>query len=82
MGRYIIQAAEGVCNRLAEAMKACPEVSDTFTDSGFWYSNGETGPEWFTVTLEGDYQQRDKIDAFLKQVCEKYHLSYGKAYWG
>ena len=80
--RWIVQASEETCDLLAEEMKSCPQVVGTFTDSGFWYSNGETGPEWFTVTVEANYYDKEKVEAFLEEICKLKGLKTGNAYWG
>ena len=59
--RYIITASEDTCEQLAQNLKKHPIVINTFENSGNWYSNGETGPEWFTVTIEADWKNKEAI---------------------
>ena len=64
--RLIITASESACDALQNEFRDHPLVTGSFTDSGFWYSNGETGPEWFTVTFESRYELREALEQAIK----------------
>ena len=66
----IVKASEGMCSFLAKKLNLNPLVIDTFEDSGFWYSNGETGPEWFTVHIEAKYKNKDEIEKLVEEYSD------------
>ncbi|MFD2567475.1 hypothetical protein [Pseudotenacibaculum haliotis] len=82
MSKYIITAKEEVCSKLARVLKKYPVVKDTFENSGFWYTNGETGPEWFTVTIEADFKDKDEIEMLLQQELKNMNATASNYYWG
>lgn len=82
MSNYIITASEEICSILADRLKDHPLVEDTSEESGFWYSNGETGPEWFTVTIEADYKNKEVIEELVSSELRKMGKSAGNRFWG
>ena len=64
--RLIITASEDACNMLLDEFKNHPLILSSYTDSGNWYTNGETGPEWFTVSFESRYELKDELEKALK----------------
>lgn len=81
ISRYIITASEGVCGALASSLKSHLKVLSTFDDTGFWYTNGETGPEWFTVTIEANYNDKEEIEALVAAELKAMGKSAGNYYW-
>lgn len=82
ISRYIITASEGVCGALASSLKSHPKVLSTFEDTGFWYTNGETGPEWFTVTIEANYDDKEEIEDLVATELNALGKSADNYYWG
>ena len=80
--RYIITASEETCAALAINLKSHPKVLSTFEDTGNWYTNGETGPEWFTVTVEADYKDKETIEELVSNELQKLGRSAGNTFWG
>ena len=80
--RYIITASEETCAALAVNLKSHPKVLNTFEDTGNWYSNGETGPEWFTVTIEANYSDKEIIEDLVSNELQKLGKSAGNTFWG
>ncbi|WP_340075731.1 hypothetical protein [Leptobacterium sp. I13] len=80
--RLIITASEGVCSTLASRLKKHPYVIDTFEDSGYWYSNGETGPEWFTATIETTYNHKDAVEKAVEDELKNMGKFANNFYWG
>ena len=80
--RYIITASEETCAALAISLKSHPKVLNTFEDTGNWYSNGETGPEWFTVTIEANYKDKEIIEDLVSNELQKLGKSAGNTFWG
>ena len=71
--RLIITASEDACDALANEFKNHPLVMDSFKSTGNWYSNGEEGPEWFTVTFESRYELREKLEQDLHNSKFDFH---------
>ena len=82
MARYIITASEETCSYLCDRIKTHPLVNATFENSGYWYSNGETGPEWFTVTIEADYKHKEKIEQLVSEALQEIGKGANNYFWG
>ncbi len=80
--RYIITASEGVCSKLAMSLKNHELVIDTYENSGNWYTNGETGPEWFTVTVEANYNNKAIIEKLVSNALKELNTSASNSFWG
>jgi hypothetical protein len=76
--RLIITASENECHALVNEFKDHPLVLGSFTSSGNWYSNGETGPEWYTVTFESRYELRQE----LEQALNNSSTDFSSKFWG
>lgn len=79
--RYIITASDEVCTRLRIALANHPLVISIFENSGFWYTNGETGPEWFTVTIEALCSNKEKIENLVQETLKKIGEGTYNYYW-
>lgn len=82
MSLYIITASEGTCSFLCHQLKGHKLVQDTFEDSGFWYTNGETGPEWFTATIEADYKHKEEIEKLVSETLKSAGRTGSNYFWG
>ena len=82
ISRLILTASEEVCDALESQLKGQPGVLATFQNSGFWYSNGETGPEWFTITIEADYSKKEAIEALVHSKLDALDMSVQNMFWG
>lgn len=80
--RLIITAEESTCGKIYSAFQDHPLVHGIFEDSGEWYSNGEAGPEWFTVTLETTESQKEELESALSDWLKEKELQAGNWYWG
>jgi hypothetical protein len=80
--RYIITAEEDVCEELEKRVKTNRYVIDTFQNTGNWYSNGETGPEWFTLTIEAKWNNKEEIEQLVKEELKEMGKSAHNFYWG
>ena len=76
--RLIITATQNECDSLESEFKKHPLVTGSFRNSGNWYSNGEEGPEWHTITFESRYELREKLENDLKKST----AAYSNMYWG
>ena len=76
----IITASESCCYDLENRIKDHPHVIDTFQNSGFWYSNGETGPEWFTLHVEAEEQWKTVVENLVNQELKKMG-KHANFYW-
>ena len=77
MSLLIITASEESCDELYAKFKNHALVNNCYTNSGNWYSNGETGPEWFTVTFESRYELKDDLERDIKE----YSTDYSNMFW-
>jgi hypothetical protein len=82
MARYIITASEATCSALCHRLKNHKLVQDTFENSGYWYTNGETGPEWFTATIEADYKYKEEIEQLVDETLKEIESSASNYFWG
>lgn len=51
-------------------------MKDVFQDTGYWYSNGETGPEWFSMHVRCEVEDAEEIQAFIEQELKNRNYSY------
>lgn len=77
----IITADDGDCSRLQRAVEPNEYVISTYEDSGFWYTNGETGPEWFTLHIKTFSNATEIIDQLVSDVSEELGISIYNHYW-
>lgn len=77
----IITAQEPICDQLEGLIKDHPLVINTFQDTGNWYTNGETGPEWFTLHIETASKNCNKIDALVDEQLTLINKSANNRYW-
>ena len=82
MSKYIIPVSEEICSELVRRLKDHPLVEDTSEGSGLWYSNGETGPEWFTATIEADFNNKESVEELVPSELRKMGKSAGNMFWG
>lgn len=45
-------------------------VIDVFQDSGQWYSNGESGPEWFTMHVVCLKKDQEGVKQMINDVLK------------
>ena len=81
VSRYIITASENICFTLAYKLKEHSLVIDTFENTGNWYTNGETGPEWFTVTIEAEWKNKEAVEHLVSEELKKMNCSASNFYW-
>ena len=74
----IVTASENMCSYLANKLNSNSLVINTYEDSGFWYSNGETGPEWFTVHIKAEYKNKDEIEKLVEEYSDN---TISNMYW-
>ena len=78
----IIVASEHNCNIIEANLKGHPYAIDIFQETGNWYTNGETGPEWFTVTIKALSKHTSEIERAVRELTAKRGISIGNMYWG
>ncbi|MDB4285756.1 hypothetical protein N9933_00480 [bacterium] len=78
----IVTATEDTCNQLETQIKDAHCIIDTFQDTGNWYTNGETGPEWFTVHIRTASGRTKEVEELVNQAFKKMGKSSGNLYWG
>lgn len=77
----IITATESTCQELEQYFSNSPLLFSVFQNSGNWYTNGETGAEWFTVHLRTIYRNKELVDAELDQALRTLNLQTNNVYW-
>ena len=80
--KFIFTHEEDVLDKIQGAVEKHPKVTDVFQDSGFWYSNGETGPEWFSMHVRCKHKDSDEVQAFIIDELKKYNLNYYVRFMG
>lgn len=78
--KLIVTTDEKTCEQLEASVSSHPDVVYTFQDTGNWYSNGETGPEWFTVSIGTASELKEKIEALVNEELNKLGES-GNLFW-
>ena len=83
--KFIFTHSEKALDAIESTVKNHPKVKDAFQDSGFWYSNGETGPEWFSMHVRCKEEDAEEIQAFIEQELENrghshQHINYMGSY--
>lgn len=82
ISRYIITASENICSSLASRLKNYSEVINTYENEGNWYTNGETGPQWFTVTVEAKWKDKTRIEKIVEEELKGLNASVVNKFWG
>ena len=67
----IVTASEDTCRELKSKISNHDAVVNTFQDTGNWYSNGETGPEWFTIHIITSQDRKEDIETLVKLELKK-----------
>lgn len=82
LSKLHITASSTTCGMLYNALKSHPLVASCYEDNGFWYTNGETGPEWFTVNFLAEYSKRDALEAAIDEVLVNASEGISNKFWG
>ncbi|QHI36786.1 hypothetical protein IMCC3317_21560 [Kordia antarctica] len=77
----IITASNDTCEQLEAKIKNHHYVIDTFQDTGNWYTNGETGPEWFTVHVSTNTERTKEIEELVNQIMTEMGKSSSNLHW-
>jgi hypothetical protein len=81
VSKLIVTASEDTCRELESKISNHDAVIDTFQDSGNWYSNGETGPEWFTIHIISSEGRKEEIEALVKLELKKMEKFSHNLFW-
>ena len=81
VSKLIVTASEDTCHELESKISNHEAVIDTFQDSGNWYSNGETGPEWFTVHIISSQGRKEEIEALVHLELKKMEKVADTLFW-
>lgn len=71
--KLVVTTDEDECSELVKQLSGNPIVVSCYEGSGNWYSNGETGPEWFTVTIITSSENKQKLENLVSGT--------GKLFW-
>jgi len=69
--RFIFTHSEDVLDAIERKVEAHPKVESVSQDSGFWYSNGETGPEWFSMHVRCKVEDAEEIQHFITALLKE-----------
>ena len=78
----IVTASEDTCYKLETKISNHDYIVSTFQDTGNWYSNGETGPEWFTIHINTSQDRKEEIEDYVKKRLKELDKSASNLYWG
>ena len=67
----IVTASKDTCAELESRITNHDYVMDTFQDTGNWYSNGKTGPEWFTIHINTSQDRKEDIETLVNLELKK-----------
>lgn len=71
--KFIFTNEEEVLDAIRSTIANHPKVTHVFQDSGFWYTNGETGPEWFSMHVCFNEPDQEEVEKFIGETL----LSHG-----
>lgn len=74
--KFIFTHSEKALDAIESAVSNHPKVEDVFQDSGFWYSNGETGPEWFSMHVRCKEEDAETVQAFIEEELKNRDYDY------
>lgn len=66
--KFIFTSDEEVLDSIHTTLAKHPKVTHVFQDSGFWYTNGETGPEWFSMHVCFDEPNKEAVEKFIEET--------------
>lgn len=81
IAKLIVTAAESTCELLEQRIKAHPYIVDTFQDTGNWYTNGETGPEWFTLHIETAQGWEKEVETLVNTELQHLNKAASNLFW-
>ena len=67
---------EDALDSIQTLVESHPKVKSATQDSGFWYSNGETGPEWFSMIVACKVEESEEIKKFIQEKLKEKNFSY------
>ena len=79
--KLIITAEEEVCEKLESTLQDHALVIETFQNTGNWYSNGETGPEWYTVSIVTEEKNQEEVDKLVLSELGKMGRLASNMFW-
>ena len=77
----IVTAGEDTCEELESKISNHDYIVKTFQDTGNWYSNGETGPEWFTIHITTTQDRKEDIETLVNLELKKMDKLGSNLYW-
>lgn len=66
--KFIFTADEGLLDSIERGLREHPKVTSVSQDSGFWYTNGETGPEWFSMHVCFLENDKDEVEQLIQST--------------
>ena len=69
--KFIFTHDEGVLDTIEVSIENHPKVKHVFQDTGYWYSNGETGPEWFSMHVICEVEDADEVQNFIVALLKE-----------
>lgn len=66
--KFIFTHSEKALDAIESTIENHPKVTSVFQDSGNWYSNGETGPEWFSMHVRCKVEDTEEIQQFINDA--------------
>jgi hypothetical protein len=68
---FVFSLSQETLNALEPLLEEHPNVQSVCQNTGNWYSNGETGPEWFSMNVYCLEESSDLIEAFIREKIKE-----------
>lgn len=63
--KFIFTSEEAILDKIRPTIESHELVTEVFEDSGYWYSNGETGPEWHSMHVCFDEPHQEAVEKHI-----------------
>ena len=68
---FIFTHEEEYLDKINSKVQDHPKVIEASQDYGNWYSNGETGPEWFSMHVRCLEKDVETVQTFIESELKK-----------
>jgi hypothetical protein len=65
--KFLFTHREEILDEIEGLIRANLKVIEVSQNSGFWYSNGETGPEWFSMEVICLRRDKETVQDFINE---------------
>ena len=65
--KFLFTHQEKILDDVEAIIRAYPKTIEVSQNSGLWYSNGATGPEWFSMEVVCLQRDKETIQDFINE---------------